>query len=134
MLRGLKDTLALLIVFLVSIPTIANANTTTTTTTPTTTTTTTIPENQVVETETFDGGTNGGEQVTDIEVPPTENNLVKIDDTWKIDNLDVVDTDNLSSVATEKDNELMSEGKLIAARNKGHLKNKGETALDLKGM
>ena len=78
MLRGLKDTLALLIVFLVSIPTIANANTTTTTTT-----TTPIPENQVVETETFDGGTNGGEQVTDIEVPPTENNLVKIDDTWE---------------------------------------------------
>ena len=78
MLKGLKDTLALLIVFLVSIPTIANANTTTTTTT-----TTTIPENQVVETETFDGGTNGGEQVTDIEVPPTENNLVKIDDTWE---------------------------------------------------
>ena len=38
---------------------------------------------EVVETETFDGGENGGEQVTDIEVPPTENNnLVKIDDTW----------------------------------------------------
>jgi len=77
MLKGLKNTLALLIVFLVSIPTIANANTTTTTTT------TTIPENQVIETETFDGGTNGGEQVTDIEVPPTENNLVKIDNTWE---------------------------------------------------
>jgi len=59
---------------------------------------------------------------------------VKIDDTWKIDNLDVVDTDKLSNLATEKDNELMSEGKLIAARNKGHLKNKGETALDLNGM
>ena len=37
---------------------------------------------EVVETETFDGGDNGGEQVTDIVVPPTENNLVKIDNTW----------------------------------------------------
>jgi len=59
---------------------------------------------------------------------------VKVDDTWKIDQLDVVDSDKLSSLATEKDNELLSEGKLIAARNKGHLKNKGKTALDLKGM
>ena len=29
---------------------------------------------------------------------------------------------------------LINEGKLVAARNKGHLKNKGETALDIKGM
>ena len=31
---------------------------------------------------------------------------VKVDDTWKIDQLDVVDSDKLSSLATEKDNEL----------------------------
>ena len=59
---------------------------------------------------------------------------VKVDDTWKIDQLDVVDSDKLSNLATEKDNELLSEGKLIAARNKGHLKNKGETALDINAM
>ena len=29
---------------------------------------------------------------------------VKVDDTWKIDQLDVVDTDKLSNLATEKDN------------------------------
>ena len=38
---------------------------------------------ETIETETFDGGDNGGEQVTDIVIPPTEdNNLVKIDNTW----------------------------------------------------
>ena len=37
---------------------------------------------EVVETETFDGGDNGGEQTTDIVVPPTDNSLVKIDNTW----------------------------------------------------
>ena len=52
-------------------------------TTTTTTTTTTIPEGQVVETETFDGGVGGNEQTTDIVVPEEENNnLVNIDDTW----------------------------------------------------
>ncbi len=51
--------------------------------TTTTTTTTTIPEGQVVETETFDGGVDFNEQTTDIVVPETENNnLVNIDNTW----------------------------------------------------
>ena len=62
------------------------------------------------------------------------NQDVKVDDTWKIDGVDVSDSNQLSNLANEKDNELLSEGKLIAARNKGHLKNKGETALDINAM
>jgi len=62
----------------VPIPAFANETTTTTTTT-----TTTIPEGQVVETETFDGGVSGNDQTTDIIIPEEENNnLVNIDDTW----------------------------------------------------
>ena len=59
-------------------PTSVLANTTTTTTT-----TTTIPEGQVIETETFDGGVVGNDQTTNIIVPEEQdNNLVNIDNTW----------------------------------------------------
>ncbi len=66
-----------------AVPIPAFADETTTTTTTSTTTTTTIPEGQVVETETFDGGVSGNDQTTDIVIPEEENNnLVNIDDTW----------------------------------------------------
>jgi len=41
---------------------------------------------------------------------------------------------SLSTLNKLEESKVLNEGKLIAARNKGHLKNKGETALDLKGM
>ena len=37
---------------------------------------------------------------------------VKVDDTWKIDGVDISDSNQLSNL-DEKDNELLSEGKLI---------------------
>jgi len=64
---------------------------------------------------------------------------VSISDTWKIQNKDLKNVKDLSDLPKKKDDKLhegklLTEGKLIAARNKGHLKNKGETALDLNGM
>ena len=42
-----------------------------------------------------------------------ETRCQKVDDTWKIDQLDVVDSDKLSNLINRKDNELLSEGKLM---------------------
>ena len=64
---------------------------------------------------------------------------VSISDTWQILNKELKGEKNLSDLPKKKDEKLhegkiLTEGKLIAARNKGHLKNKGQTALDIKGM
>ena len=41
---------------------------------------------------------------------------------------------NLGNLNKLQEGKMLNEGKLIAARNKGHLKNKGETALDINAM
>jgi hypothetical protein len=65
---------------------------------------------------------------------------IDIKDTWKVEEEDITKSKKLSDINKDKDDrlhegkEMLNEGKLIAARNKGHLKNKGKTALDVNGM
>ena len=65
---------------------------------------------------------------------------IDIKDTWKVEEEDIAKSKKLSDINKDKDDrlhegkEMLNEGKLIAARNKGHLKNKGKTALDVNGM
>ena len=65
---------------------------------------------------------------------------IDIKDTWKVEEEDITKSKKLSEINKDKDDrlhegkEMLNEGKLIAARNKGHLKNKGKTALDVNGM
>ena len=67
-----------------------------------------------------------------------DDDLVKIVQTKpSVNKLDVkraIKNKKLGSLNKLEEGKLINEGKLVAARNKGHLKNKGETALDIKGM
>ena len=67
-----------------------------------------------------------------------DDDLVKITQTKpSVNKLDVkkaIKNKKLGSLNKLEEGKLINEGKLVAARNKGHLKNKGETALDIKGI